>query len=353
MSIWRFADRFTDTPSQHYFTLGEGETPLVRSKRIGPAAGFIDLCFKLETTNPTGSYKDRFAAVAIASMLAQGQTKCYATSSGNAGSALAAYCAAADINCEIATIETAPPDKIKQMMVYGANVYLIRGFGIDSQITSDAFEWISQKGDQPGAAMHISAFAYSPVGMAGVQTISYELQEQLVQVHDVFVPGGGCGLMLAIARGFQHRMTHVHIVQPEGNDTIASAVRAGEDKARICECTSAIGGLQVPISPDGDKALSACRESSGNGYAVTDQEVWSLQARLAKEEGIFCEPAGAVALAGALHALAAGEIDPGGSVVCIVTGTGFKDAPAVDRMLADRDCPAYDLNELQKTGNTP
>lgn len=350
MSIWRYADRFTDVPPEHFITLGEGDTPLVRSKRIGPEAGLENLCFKLETANPTGSYKDRFAAAAIASMLAQGQSRCYATSSGNAGSALAAYCAAAGIACEIATIESAPRDKIKQMMVYGANVYLIRGFGIDSNITRDAFDFVRAKGDQPGAAMHISAFVYSPVGMAGVQTISYELQEQLVRVNDVFVPGGGCGLMLGIARGFENRPTRVHIVQPEGNDTIATAVREGEDKARVCECTSEIGGLQVPVSPDGDEALSACRASGGTGYAVADQEVWGVQKRLAREEGIFCEPAGAVALAGALKALKCGELDPTAAVVCIVTGVGFKDAPAVDRMLADLECPAYDLAELKSAG---
>src|SRR6186713_2129820 len=107
MSIWRWADLIEPIPAAARVTLGEGNTPLVRSRRIGPAAGLPNLYFKLDFATPTGSYKDRFAAAAVSHMVASGQSRCVATSSGNTGSALAAYCAAAGIGCRIAIVEAA------------------------------------------------------------------------------------------------------------------------------------------------------------------------------------------------------------------------------------------------------
>ena len=131
MSIWRWAERFGagEIPPEMRVTLGEGQTPLVRSRHLGPSNGVTELYFKVEGSNPTGSYKDRFAAAAVAHMLAQGKRHCIATSSGNTGAALAAYCAAAGIACDIAAVETAPEEKLRQMMAYGARVYKVRGFG--------------------------------------------------------------------------------------------------------------------------------------------------------------------------------------------------------------------------------
>ena len=92
MSIWRFADWIEFVPPEARLTLGEGETPLVRSRQIGPEAGLPNLYFKLETTNPAGSFKDRFGAAAISHMQAEGQDRCIATSSGNTGSAVISGC---------------------------------------------------------------------------------------------------------------------------------------------------------------------------------------------------------------------------------------------------------------------
>ena len=95
MSIWKWADSLTPVSPESRLTLGEGNTPVVRSRRIGPDAGLANLHFKLEPGNPTGSYKDRFAAAAVTDMISRGTRRCIATSSGNTGSALAAYCAVA------------------------------------------------------------------------------------------------------------------------------------------------------------------------------------------------------------------------------------------------------------------
>src|SRR5690606_22501691 len=138
--IWHWAERLESAPSPaSRISLGEGGTPLVLSRRIGPGAGLSRLFFKLESVNPTGSYKDRFAASAVSWMLERGVRECLATSSGNSGAALAAACAAAGIRCRLAIVETAPPAKLRQMLAYGAELFRVRGFGIDPETTRRTF----------------------------------------------------------------------------------------------------------------------------------------------------------------------------------------------------------------------
>jgi threonine synthase len=352
MSIWRWSDRLNAPPIACRVTRGEGETPLVRSLRIGPAAGIDQLWFKLECCNPTGSYKDRFAAAAVSDMRALGKRRCIATSSGNTGSALAAYCALAGIACEIAIVETAPAEKLQQMLAHGATLYRVRGFGISAEVTRHVMEVLRAKGSAGDAALQISAFRYSAAGMAGVKTIAYDLAEQAeAPLEHVFVPAGGGGLTLAVARGFEELPgspgPRVECVQPEGNDTIATPLRQQLDRARAVRCTTQIGGLQVPSVIDGDEVIVACRRCGGTGHIVSDDEVWSAQRRLAREEGIFGEPAGAVALAGALAAVAREEIRKDAVICCLVTGSGFKDAAALQRMIGDSPCPLVEPEDVE------
>lgn len=351
MSIWRWAERFDEDGAARAWqvTLGEGGTPLVRSRRIGPTAGLANLFFKVETGNPTGSYKDRFAAAAVADMLARGRRRCVATSSGNTGAALAAYCAAAGIDCEIAVVETAPPQKLQQMLAYGARLYCIRGFGLDDDVTRRAIAAVERRAASPEAALQISAYCKSPAGMRGVQTIGYELAEQLGRVPaapHVFVPAGGGGLTLAVARGLAGTPAAVHCVQPEGNATIAAPLREGASGARAVRCTTRVSGLQVPSVLDGDEVIRACRASGGTGHLVPDEAVWAMQGRLAREEGVFCEPAGAIATAAAVAAVQGGDIPPDAPVVCLVTGTGFKDVQSLERMAAASTCQTLDVEQF-------
>jgi threonine synthase len=357
MSIWRWAEWLDPVPEHARVTLGEGMTPLVRSRRIGPQAGLDNLFFKLEFAGPTGSYKDRFAAAAVSHMAADGRTRCVATSSGNTGSALAAFCAAAGIECLIAIVEGAPEGKLRQMLAYGATLYRIGGFGIDPRITAETMEAVRRLGARPGSRVQVSSFCFSPEGMSGVKTLSYELAEQLGPgIDHVFCPAGGGGMALAVARGFadlaerggEFPSPRVEVVQPAGNDTIATRLRGAADEAREVRCTTGISGLQVPNVLDGTMTLRACRASGGSGHVVGDEEIWEAQARLAREEGVFCEPAAAAALAGALRAAREGRIAADAVVVCFVTGSGFKDRASVDRMLEGRSCPMISLDEFAR-----
>ena len=330
----------------HPLSLGEGNTPVTRSRHIGPQAGLRNLFFKLESVNPSGSYKDRFAAAAVGDMLAAGKTLCLSTSSGNTGSALAAYCAAARIACRIAIVETTPQGKTRQMLAHGAELHRVKGFGIEPNVTRQVFNTLQAWGAQSDAALQISAFACSPVGMSGVQSISTELSDQLDgAIAHVYVPAGGGGLTLAVARGFEDSACRprVECVQPEGNDTIVTALNDGDTSAREVDCTTEISGLQVPSILDGHEVIGACRASGGEGHLVSDADVWAMQTRLAREEGIFCEPAGAVAVVGAVEAARRGDVAPDAVVVCLITGTGFKDERSLTAMTAEADCPLLDF----------
>lgn len=349
--IWKWADRLGQVPAERArITLGEGNTPLVRSHRIGPAAGLTNLHFKLESSNPTGSYKDRFAVAAVSHLVGRGVKHCLATSSGNTGAALAAACAVAGLPLHLAIVEPAPDDKLRQMLAYGAKLSRIRGFGLDPESSAATFAGLRQFSQRPGWSLEVSAYAVSPDGMRGVETIAFEIDEQLGgDVAHVFVPAGGGGLCLAAARGFSlcQGRPAIHCVQPVGNDTIAGPLREGRDHGRRADpCTTTISGLQVPNVLDANDVIAACRASGGTGHLVADDAVYELQQRLAREEGIFSEPAGAVALAGALQAAAAGEIDRDSTLVCLVTGSGFKDGNSLARMAAVSEVPLAGFEEF-------
>jgi threonine synthase len=353
MSVWRFADRLPPLPEAFRITLGEGDTPLLRSVKIGPSLGLKNLYFKIESSNPTGSYKDRFAACAISHLLKNQSPICLGTSSGNTGAALAAYSAIAGLPCVLAIVDTAPEDKLHQMLAYGAQLVRIRGFGTDAKITNEIAGGLRTLANQLKTEVQISAFKYAAKGMAGVQTISWELAEQSPETIDhVFSPSGGGGLTLAVARGFEmtdSQSPAVHCVQPLGNNTIAGPLREGRDHAQSCgACTSEISGLQVAGVIDGHDTLAACRKSGGTGQLVDDHSVFSFQKRLAREEAIFTEPAGAVALAGAVKALEEGVLSPNDKIICLVTGSGFKDNLALQRMIKGEDCPVVDSLEAFK-----
>jgi threonine synthase len=357
MGIWRFAEWFGDVPNESRVSLGEGGTPLLQSRRIGPALGMPNLYFKLETTNPTGSYKDRFAFTAVSHMVAAGQRMCVATSSGNTGAALAAYCAAAGIRCEIAIVEGAPIGKLQQMLAYGANLYRVRGFGTDPQLSDDVFDHIRLRAQSSDAAVQISAFRFSPLGMSGVQTIAFELAEQLQKgIDHVFCPAGSGGLLVAAAQGFSKlvevgrlaRSPAIECVQPAGNDTIATPLREGAEAAQTITGTSLISGLQVPSIIDGTVALRACRRSGGSGHIVSDEEVWAMQRRLAREEGIFAEPAGATSVAGFARSVAEGRIEKRATVVCTITGSGFKDPQSIERLNGADRIPLVSIDEFRQ-----
>lgn len=352
-SIWKYENYLPTVPQQYRMLLGEGQTPLVKSRYIGELLGISNLYFKLENLNPTGSYKDRFAAVLVSEMLAKGQKVCIATSSGNTGAALSAYCAAAGITCILVVVDGAPLPKVKQMQLYGAHIIMVKDFGKSAEVTNQVFTQLEEICSANQLPLPISAFRYCPSAMQGVQTLVYEIQEELNgQVDHIFSPAGGGGLTLAVTRGVltSSATTKVNCVQPEGNDTIASPLRNGESQAvSVPASTTGVSGLQVASVIDGDQVIENCRKLGGNGYVVTDADVFKWQKMMAQKEGVFSEPAGAVALAGLANAISRNEIKKDETAVCLVTGSGFKDMASVDRNF---DLPEVATTNMESTLKT-
>lgn len=320
--------------------LGQGFTPLVASRSIGPKAGIPDLRFKLEGLNPTGSYKDRFAGLAVGLMRAAGARDCVATSSGNTGAALAAFCAAAGLRCTLYVSENAPAGKLEQMLAYGARVWRVARFSVAAEESARIAAVLRREAGARGLDLQVTAYAVCPVAMEGIKTLAYELHEDAPEVGDVFLPVGGGGLHVAVSRGFadlvgagrRARRPRLHIVQPAGNDTAATPLRQGAAAARTVDTATGISGLGVGYDLDGTLAMSHARDSGGQGHVLDEDGIRAVQRRLAVEEGILVEPAGAVSVAGALAAAARGELAGADPVVCVLTGHGFKDPESLRGM---------------------
>ena len=327
------------TPTPTTLTLGEGRTPLIRSRWLGPRLGVRDLRFKLEHLNPSGSYKDRFAARFVANHLAAGYPFVLATSSGNTGAALATYAAAAGLPCIVCVPVEAPEAKLAQIRAHGAVVVRVRGMLDTPDAVRALIDRLSEVCATMGMPLGTSAYEIAPEAMAGIEPLGAEIVAEGAPDR-IFAPVGGGGLVVATWRGARDASAttmppRIHAVQPAGNDTVVTAFRAGHGHARTLdpgEAGTNVSGLAVPIDLDATRALHAVRDSGGNGHLVADEAAWEAQATLARHEGLFVEPAGATSVAGLMAAVAAGEVGPDDRVTCILTGSGFKDGAAVARM---------------------
>jgi len=311
-------------------SLGEGNTPLVESISAGSPG---KLWFKLESCNPSGSYKDRFIAAEMRRLVQGGVTACLATSSGNTGSSLAAYSARYGIKCLIVVNADAPSGKLAQMQAHGAHVLRVPGFISDANTSAEVFDTLQSLSAACSLPLVVSAFHYCPNGMRGVETIATEL---LPHAPDhVFVPVGGGGLYSAVVQGFlshQQPCPRVHAVQPEGCLTLVASYLNDSTEVKSVQSTTRISGLSVPNDLDASRGLRLLRQCNGTGISISDEEVFTAQEMLACKEGIYCEPAGATAFAGWLRAVEEGTVADGERSICLVTGHGFKDPESINRL---------------------
>jgi threonine synthase len=336
-------------------TLGEGNTPLIRSGYFSRELNIPELYFKLENTNPTGSFKDRIMACEVSLMRQRGCRVCLGPSTGNAGAALAAYAARFGIRCYIFATENADAGKLQQMLFHGARVQRIQGFGVSSQHTEDVFAALKQVADRSGAHLVCSAFQYNALGMEAVKTISFEICEQLQDTpNSVFLPIAGGGLLSATWKGFQtfhhlgkiHRLPSMNGVQSAGCPTVTRAVQEGGRAPSPQPSMTSIGALAAPFAPDGQLAVQSIVESGGWGYDPTDDEIYSAQRMLARNEGIYAEPIGAASVAGLIQAQRQKSIDPEDRIVCVITGHGFKDPESVARANQNVVISSVDIDQL-------
>jgi threonine synthase len=311
--------------------LGEGNTPLITSRRIGPSLGLKNLFFKNEGCNPTGAFKDRAGALAAALAKETGAKGVITASSGNAAAALAAYAAAAGLKCLILLEPGAPPAKLRQIVLAGA--------------TALPVDTLFSRG--PDAAAHLilrvaerlsyyPAFAWAPVNpylVEAMKTISYELTARLSEAPAAVVcPAGGGDLVTGQWRGYlELRRAGVIAVLPKmiavqslSAPPLVEAFQKGLPRVlTLPYANSKISGINVAFS--GEHALRAVRESGGAVVGVEDEAVFAMQRRLAREEGLWVEPVSAAPVAALESLRARGVLDKKEKLVCILSGAGFKD----------------------------
>jgi threonine synthase len=299
--IARYRDRLPVTANTPELSLGEGSTPLIRSTRIGDALG-VELWFKFEGMNPTGSFKDRGMAVAVAKAIEDGATGVVCASTGNTAASASAYAARAGLTAVVLCPAGAvAPAKIAQSRAVGARVLEVRG-SFDDALRS--CQELAGRGD------FALVNSVNPNRIEGQKTAAFEIDEALGHAPDVLaLPYGGGGNTTAYAKGFAEDAAKPRIVAAQSAQratTLASAIRISE-----------------PAHEHEVDALVS--EGSAEVVTVSDEDISRMWLEVAGE-GLFCEPSSAAGLA----ALSQLQLVPGTTVVCVLTGHGLKDTAAVD-----------------------
>lgn len=320
----RFLPITDATPS---LTLGEGATPLVHATRLGAAIGLPNLYLKIEGQNPTGSFKDRGMVVAVAKAAEAGAKAIVCASTGNTSASAAAYGAAAGMDVIVVLPKgQIAVGKLLQALIAGARVVAIDG-NFDEAL--GIVRALAEQDDHPVTLVN----SVNPFRLEGQKTAAFEVCDDLGRAPDVLaIPVGNAGNISAYWMGFReyaaaglipatprmwgfqaagaaplvvgHRIEH-----PE---TVATAIRIGDPASWT-------------------KAIDARDASGGRIDAVTDDEILAAYRALARDQGIFCEPASAASVAGVTRAAAAGELDRDALVVCVLTGHGLKDPTTAER----------------------
>ena len=357
--VWKYKELLPIADHSKIVSLGEGGTPLIKAKRLAGHLGLKKLYIKDETRNPTGSFKDRPIVVGISKVNEFGLKNVVIASSGNAAAALAAYSAKLGFRCVAFVPENAPNEKVAQLRLYGATVIRVRRGNTLGDPTVKMMELVHK---EFGWAPVPSFGKFNPYQMEGPKTMAYEILEDLnYQVPDwVFIPVGGGGLFAGNYKGFKEfkilgftsDIPHLVAIQAEG---CAPLVRAWKEKRPIktWENPKTIaGGLADPYTWDWDLVFRGLKESKGVAEAVSDELILEAQRILARYEGIFVEPSGAVSLAGLIKALNKGLIDRDDLVVIEATGTGFKDLKTISSYMVEVPIVEPSLDSLEQSLTT-
>lgn len=326
--IFRFAPLLPVAPPRAGMPLIVGDTPLYDAPRLARRLGVAQVLVKDDGRNPSASLKDRASALAVAHALSLSRPVIAAASTGNAASSLALVAASAGLRAVLFVPATAPAPKVAQMLLAGATVVRVRGtydqaFDLCAR-ACERFGWYSRN------------TATNPVLAEGKKTVAYEVAESCGwDPPDLVAVGVGDGCVFAaIHKGFQElhsigmirRIPRLVGVQAEGCAPLAQAFNAGAEVATpLHEPQTYADSISVGVPRDQVKALRAARHSDGVLVAVPDDLIRMAQRLLAREVGVFAEPAGAAGLAGCLHLAASGRLAPDDRVAAIVSGHALKD----------------------------
>jgi threonine synthase len=329
-SQWRYRAALPQ-PDLPPVTLGEGRTPLLPRRLAG-----LDVSVKLESVNPTASFKDRGVSVMLSALRAQGVSRLLEDSSGNGGSSVAAYSAAAGIDAQILAPESTSPAKILQSRLHGATVDLIPG---SRQDTAD--EAVRRSRERFYASHN-----WHPMFLQGIKLIAYEIWEDLgfTAPDAVVVPAGAGSLVLGCATGFAElrrageitRTPRILVSQPVRCSPLVEALTAGRDhvQPRSWEPTLAEGtAIARPVRDR--EVLAAIRDTGGSAVAVEEADLRAATLTLAST-GLYVEPTCGQVVPALEHFAREGHVTADATVVLILTGSGLKAGDAMARLLAGR-----------------
>ena len=307
------------TDATPLLTLGEGDTPLVKSNRLGKELGCPELYFKLEGCNPTGSFKDRGMVVTIAKALEQGSKAVMCASTGNTSASAAAYSA----YCDLPALVLIPKGevamgKLAQAMAYGARIIMVNGNFDAAQNLAREFTYKHQI---------TLVNSVNPHRLEGQKTAAFEVVDSLGDAPDyLFIPVGNAGNITAYWKGFREyhslgRSTQLPRMMGFQAEGAAPIVRG----APVANPQTIASAIRIG-NPANWKGATEARDASGGIIdTVSDDEILEAYRLLASHEGIFCEPASAASFAGLSKVIRRGLNLSEQRVVCIFTGTGLKD----------------------------
>lgn len=318
--MWRYQHAFSLGEYAPQITLGEGSTPLLWEDRAGS-----QIALKLESLNPTGSYKDRGSAVLVSQLLGRGVDRAVEDSSGNAGASFAAYAARAGMRSRIFVPESASGPKRLQIERYGAE--LVRVPGPRSEAARAVLEEV-KRGEV------YASHAYLPFGLAGIATIAYEIWEQLNRYSPacLVAPVGHGGLLLGIRRGFAALKAAGLIakepyyvgVQAAACDPVVRAFERGMDAvADAGEGQTLAEGVRVRAPVRARALIEEIPPEKGCFLAIPEFEIEPAYRELG-QRGVFVEPTSALAWAGLKHF----DRNQSGPIVVVLTGLGLKYIPS-------------------------
>jgi threonine synthase len=332
--VWRWTELLPVLDPTRIVTLGEGGTPFLRSERLARTCGVRELWLKSDAANPTGSLKDRSITVSATKAVEFGYGVLACDSTGNKASSTAAYAARAGLQSVVFCPKDTPRPKMAQAVFFGAR--LIRVEGHYSQINamyrrliaSSRVKWYDCGTDNP--------FRYE-----GKKTYAYEIAQDLGwRAPDrVLHPAAGGMSLVKTWKGFNElrtlgwvdRLPKMTVVQAARCAPIVESWRQGLPRVAAVERQATAASARAAADPGllGDRALHTVRASDGAGIAVDEPEILDA-VRLLGQDGLMIEPSCAVTVAAVRRGVREGTIDPGESVVCVLTGSGFKD---FDRIL--------------------
>lgn len=360
----RYRDRLPVTAATRAISLGEGNTPLIKLENIPRMIGKnVDIYVKYEGLNPTGSFKDRGMTMAVTKAVEAGSKAIICASTGNTSAAAAAYAARAGIKAFVLIPEgKIAMGKMAQAMMYGAITLQIRGnFDAGMQLVKEVAD------EAPVTIVN----SINPYRLQGQKTAAFEIVEELGEAPDYhYLPVGNAGNITAHWMGYSEQAadpalyaTNRAVYNPETNSFTGEAkgkrpVMVGYQAAGsapflrgapVADPETIATAIRIGNPQSWNHAHAVMQESGGWFGELEDAEILETQRLLSMYEGVFCEPASAASLGGALRDIKAGKIAEGSVVVCTLTGNGLKDPDTAIKQCSDAVMLSIDatLNDVK------